>query len=509
LSDRERFEGVVTSVVEGRNGRLFIADYGAPDADPLLSEHPFPADRLKRWRRIVETRAGHLARRGVPYVILVAPDAYTASADDLPDGWPRPGGPIGALFRDALADIPNLEVVYPLAELQAAAAEGLQVYKPNDTHWSAIGAFIAHKALLKALPPGLGIRRLSDADVSFGTVEAYGNLGVHADFDRKGAIPLAQVSGEPPERAEQVVGPNRTGFQRFRNPAATARAVVGRDSFATEMGPYLTGAFGEAWLLGPTQSLDYGLIEEVRPDVVILQTSERRLLHVPDDHLALGWRELFRTSMTGPAGKALARMTAAAAARDLDAACELANEVAAADGVAAEHLLHCADVCARAARPGDAALYARRALALDDSFASAWRFVALAELAREAPDEAAWAEAAGRMIAGAPMNALYLTDYGIGLARFGRLDEAIDRWRSIVTDFPEFVAARLQLAAGLNRTGRRDEAQAVCAPVFDLYPEGTRIHHIATRLHEGKRWRDAAAWADAPRRHEVSEEKAL
>jgi tetratricopeptide (TPR) repeat protein len=491
VSDRERFEGVVQKVVEGRNGRLFIADYGAPDADAMLREAPFPADRLKRWRLILETRAGHLARRGIPYVVLVAPDAYTACAADLPVGWPRPGGPMGRLFRQAMAGIPNLKVVYPLAALRETT-DGPDLYKKNDTHWSAAGAFVAYKALLEALPAGLGIRRLSDADVSFAMRDTYGNLGAHADFDRKCPIPVAEVSGPAPVQVDHGVGPNRTGFQHTRSPDATARALIFRDSFATEMGPFLSSTFGDLWSLGPSQSLDYDLLGEMRPDVVVLQTSERRLLHVPDDHPALGWREVYRTGMTGPAGKALARMAGAAASRDLEAAADMAAEVAAAEGVRPEHLIHCADVCARAGRPQASAVHARRALELDDSFASAWRFVALAELASDAPDEAAWSEAAGRMVAAAPMNALYLTDHGVGLARFGRLEEAVARWRATAADFPEFTPALLQLAAALNHMGQRGGAEAAVAPLLGLYPEGTRFHNIAARLRAGKRWRDAA-----------------
>jgi tetratricopeptide (TPR) repeat protein len=455
----------------------------------LLSDQPLPPDRLARWRLILEARARRLAERGLRHVILVAPDAFTVCADDLPEGWPRPKQAIGEIFARAMAGIDNLTVVYPIEALRADGGGGLPAYKANDTHWSAWGAFVAYGEMMAALPPGMDVRRLSGTDVAFTMKDAYGNLGAHADFDRKEPTPAPAVGGPRPRLVRRSAGPRRTALAVTRAEGPTARALLLRDSFATEMGPFLTASFGELWMVGPSQDLDLDLVEAARPEVVILQTSERRLLHLPTDHPAFGWREQFDVDAAGPAGKACARLLQALAAGDVEAAADLATEVAAGEGVQPQHLIHCAEACRLAGRPADQAAYARAAAARDPSFASAWRLIALAELGSDRPDEQAWAEAAARMLEAAPGNALYRQQHAVGLLRFGHVEAALAELRAAIAAYPDHPALSVELAQTLNDEGDASGALAALEPVLGLYPAGSRIPRLAERLRGGRLWK--------------------
>jgi tetratricopeptide (TPR) repeat protein len=478
-------QGFVSKTLEGRNGRLFIGDYGAPDTDAILVERPFQPQRLNLWRANLSRHAAWLAERAIPLVVLVAPDAFTACPDDLPEGWPRPG-PIGQPFAEALAGVPNLEVVFPLAALTEARG-GLVVYKKTDTHWSAYGALVAYRELLKALPASLDVRRVEPRDVTFALKPTYGNLGVNVD--RKEAIPFPTVSGGAYETVYRATGADRRGLLVTRCSGGGARALILRDSFATEMGPYLSASFGEAWSFGPVTALDPDMVIASRPDVVIFQTSERRLLRFDPHHEELGWRERFEVDLKTPAGKAFGRLHQAAEAREFEAAADLAAAVAEADGLQPHHLIHCALACSHARRHAESTAYARRALRLDRSFASAWRLVALAALAQRGRRDAAWAGAARKMIRLAPENALYRGEYAQGLVKFGRVEDGVADLRAAIARFPDYPQLRIQLARVLERSGEREEAVGLLDAAIELMPaEMTRLGELAETLRRGGTW---------------------
>jgi tetratricopeptide (TPR) repeat protein len=479
-------EGRVHEVAEGRHGRLFIADYGAPDNDEMLVEAPFNSRLANLWRARLERYAGFLAARGVPLVLLVAPDAYTAAAEDLPEGWPRPG-PVGQPFKDAMAGVENLTVVFPLVDLMQASG-GLPIYKTCDTHWSAYGAFVAYQALLAALPASLDIQRITARDIAFGWREVYGDLGVNVD--RKETIPFAQLSIDEPQKVSMTMGPQRRACQVLRNRRLKSRALVLRDSFATEMSPYLNATFGELWTAGPAQALDAAMVEAAEPDVVIIQTSERRLLRHRPESEEVGWRELFETDMKSPAGKVCGRLCEALERKAFDEAADLAAEVAAADGLQVQHLIFCALACQRAGRDDDMSGYARRAFRMDKSYPSVWRLLALAELARPEPDEAAFSRLMQRAFRLAPQNPLYRHDYGQGLTRIGRWDEARAVLTAAIAAFPDAPDLRIALARILERAGDRDGAVAQRDRALELQPRrGGRTERIAGRLRAGGTWR--------------------
>ncbi len=482
------FEGRADKVVEGRNGRLFIADFGAPDHDEMLVDKPLPDWRLKLWRLSLERHARFLAERAVPLVILVAPEAVTAWPDDLPEGWPRPGQQVGRVFAEAMAGIPNLRVVYPLEPIWQAEG-GLATYKKHDSHWSAYGAFIAYRELLAALPPDLPVRRIGAADVAYVLRDGYGNLGAHADFDRKMPVAHPRVDGPPPEIVRRTVGVLRRSFEVARAPGASARALIFRDSFASEMRPYLFATFGETWFLGPTQEIDENLVEEVRPDVVIVQTSERRLLRVAPDHALFGWRELFDIDMASPAGKACARLAQAHDVEGPEAVAKLAEEVAAGDGLQPQHLIHCAYALHRAGRFEEAKAYAGRAVRQDAAFASGWRLIALAEAASPDADEAAWTDAARQMLRAGPRNPRHHQEYALGLIQFGRLQETQACLREAVEALPESVGLRLLLGRVLRRSGDRPGAVVALAPALELLDPRSGQYEAVARFVAGGPWK--------------------
>jgi alginate O-acetyltransferase complex protein AlgJ len=78
-------------VVVGQDGWLFYA------ADKILEQHTgtniFRSDELENWVRQMEKNRDWLEKRGIAFLVLVAPDKTTIYPEKLPDFPRRPGSP--------------------------------------------------------------------------------------------------------------------------------------------------------------------------------------------------------------------------------------------------------------------------------------------------------------------------------------------------------------------------------------------------------------------------------
>ena len=136
-------------VVEGREGRLFLAN----DANHVLDQHSgrlrFTDDQLRQWRVLLETRTAWLERRGAHHYFLIAPNAHSVYPDLLPDGVPSaPERPVHQLLGHLREHESYARVVYPLEPL---IATGEAAYPKTGSHWSPYGASVACQALVEEI----------------------------------------------------------------------------------------------------------------------------------------------------------------------------------------------------------------------------------------------------------------------------------------------------------------------------------------------------------------------
>lgn len=467
-------EGRVEEFLLGRNGRMFLGHYGGFDPRRFLSEQPFTPHSLALWRSTLQTRASRLAKLGIPYVFLIAPDAHSVYPDDLPPNMPRPQRTAGQIFVDAMGEIDNLKIVHTLDVLREATG-GIDVYRKNDSHWSAYGAFLAYQELINALPSDLPLRKLTACDVSFQMKDTFGL------FDAKLPTPVPSIANACAVAEEVHEGYRRNGIFRTRCDAAQATAVFFRDSFFTDMAPFARETFYRAWMVGATARLFYDLVREVKPDVVVTVTAERRLaIGYESDHSALGHRELFEIRLKSQAGKACAFLLDALDGSRLEEALERAKTVMASPDVLPVHKLHVARALHAANRLEEAAELLDDVVNKVPELSSGWRLLALIALRQRAGGR--WRAFANQMIAGSPDNALYLQEYLFGLSAFGRRKEAVAILEKAVLKFPDHPAMRVLLANELKALGDASGALAAIKPALPFYDENSSPHNLATQL---------------------------
>jgi hypothetical protein len=271
-------------IIRGKDGWLFLAH----DTNRILEQHSgellLSADELLEWRLLLEARVAWLAERGIAYVFMVAPDAHSVYADKLPDEIGAGGErPVPQLVEYLERGGSFARVHYPLGEL-VAERERNPVYSKTDTHWNDLGGFIAYERLISEIElAGVRARRLARDDIVFGDSVRVGDLGIKMD---------------PVETAPHIFSniKDRHGYCTFDNRvwnngrrmdfecpvAPDSKCLVMGDSFIGAVQPYIVESFGK-FVFAHNPRLDFELVDELRPDVVVNLMSERFMIVLPYD----------------------------------------------------------------------------------------------------------------------------------------------------------------------------------------------------------------------------------
>ncbi len=299
--------GAVDAVVQGRNGRLFLGRQDGFDLGRFTDGSALPPSLLAQWRATLARRGRELAKRGIPYVFMLAPDAPSIHPEDLPDDYPPPHRMAGRVFMEAMTDIRGVSFVHPVAALQGAKG-GLDVYQRNDSHWTTFGSGVAYRELMAVVSPLVPCSTVKPSAVRFGHRSSYGDLGSLLDPEVRAEVPVADFDGPEPERALERRGPQRQTATATRMPdAPPTRVLAFRDSFMTDLSPYLARSFGELLTLGTTTRLMLDAVDDWRPDLVISEVAERRLVAYQSDHQPHGYDWTYLADYSNDVGEAILR----------------------------------------------------------------------------------------------------------------------------------------------------------------------------------------------------------
>ena len=275
-------------VVVGKDGWLFYT------ADKLMEQHTgadvFTPVELENWVRQMEADRDWLAKRGIAFYIMIAPDKNTIYPEKLPD-YPR-----GAITRidQVAARLRNsdLEFIDPRAELFRVKAAGAMVYTPGDTHWNERGAFVAYQLLMDRVRkryPSIVPLALDDFKISYGQPMGADLAYILAlDGDIKYSVERMTPTGESHQIATQTTT-FRPGWgwritENKNDLQDRPRLLVFGDSFTDYvLGPtMLYETFRDpVWTHNNGGTFNFSLVKEIKPDIVLVQFAERYLHLVP------------------------------------------------------------------------------------------------------------------------------------------------------------------------------------------------------------------------------------
>ncbi|MET0296209.1 MAG: hypothetical protein ABW091_02445 [Microbacterium sp.] len=287
-------------VVLGRDGWAFYNDQIEENFSQAIGRRYLTVAEMTAWHDYFSTLESALTEQGIELSIQISPSATSVYPEQLPE-WTD--GIVGSTPLDQfLAASTDLPIVDFRADLRAAA-ESDSVYTPVNSHWTDYGGYVAwqtyaacHEAMFPAADP-LWVPALDDVE-STRIYNEYAAYGV-PDVDPAWTVPVfsdpfadvevtaadgtvATTDGETQVDLSKLPASTRT------EGASSARtALIMRDSMGNALTPYWGQAFAQTWQIQHryddwSNPPDYrALVDQYKPDVVIVQLAERHLVNAP------------------------------------------------------------------------------------------------------------------------------------------------------------------------------------------------------------------------------------
>jgi alginate O-acetyltransferase complex protein AlgJ len=271
----------------GHEGWLFLCGGTNANLGQYVGAVEMESGWLEEWRGVVRRRAEESRALGVASALLVVPDKLAVYEEHYPGDLTR----VGPRPIERLLEVPDLPIVYPLAELRAAAASGEEVYLRTDTHLTFCGNELLFSSLLAALeiedPPDLAALPLRSYPIT-------GDLGVKFDpqivsiVSEPGSLHHAHIIEDNREQIEAVDG--HIGTRRvFHNEQApdSRVAVLFGDSFGFSAAYYqglswfMAQVFREVHFVWIPFGWDADYLRRVGAEAVLVQGAERFVARVP------------------------------------------------------------------------------------------------------------------------------------------------------------------------------------------------------------------------------------
>ena len=501
------FRGGEQSVIEGRDGWLFLREFEGDDVLALYTDpDAIPESTYAAWQQALRARREYFAAAGIAYVSLVVPDSCLVYTDKLPEGVELVSPtPLDRLLA-GLDEETRAQCVYPLRELVDGRRQR-ETFQSTDSHWTDFGAYLSYRrtmATLAATRPD--IEALPADRLEWSERLSFGAMGAAAVPERSEQLEVAKVRDNGVRRLQEVVTHIRDRYlveEQDRPDLPTA--VVFRDSAMTLAAKYFSQSFRRVVYVSTPNIVLHDLIEQERPDVVIHEFGERRILKHPrepsvydfafmfgdlllDDKKAEGHQRRARSLLeAGHAADALAandealalsrpnsrllvfRGTVHAALGDADAAVEAARHATVLNpsDAFASHMFSRA--LSEQGQFGPALMACERTLAMDDRHASYWSYgIATAINAGRVPRAVELAESA---ISRFPDNPEVVFGHACAMTAVGDLEAAEAGLHRALAMAPHNEPFHRQLASVLIRRRKWEEAEQVLVELLGDAPD--------------------------------------
>ena len=273
----------VSKVLIGEDNWLYVTRlHQIEDFQGLRKPEPI---QLEAWKVHFQNKRDWLAKHGIKYLYVIAPNKQTIYPEHLPNYINKIED---KTQLDHLVDYLDGEFADEILDLRRPLQEARkkeQLYYRCDTHWNEKGAYIAYKNILarmttwfpneNTLDPApvnetTKISKRLDLAIMLGLPESY-----------RETAPLVTLNEQCSTMRDDMVLPqiglieNRMPFAR-ECPKAILRAVVFRDSFFDSVAPYFSENFRlVVYVWHPyDQETMPKLLEQIKPDIVIEETGE-------------------------------------------------------------------------------------------------------------------------------------------------------------------------------------------------------------------------------------------
>jgi alginate O-acetyltransferase complex protein AlgJ len=221
------------------------------------------------WTEIVLGREDRLRRSGCDFVFVLAPDKQTIYRHILPD-----------TYRFRQSDfLSSINCVVDPAPILSTISKLIDVYPHTDSHWNHLGALLTTQLIQTS-------RRSSMPELSIDWTEPMrpGDLGNKFTPPEHSKFLSARIRSKAAMIYDNLI-PNNGRIRIFSKDLGSARPSVSKlvmvgDSFSYNLVHFLKEMFDVVCHVHAF-SVDYRLIDKIKPDLVIAEITERFLLRAP------------------------------------------------------------------------------------------------------------------------------------------------------------------------------------------------------------------------------------
>jgi hypothetical protein len=284
MTEAEARAALDGKVLQGKDGWLFLDN----DANQVLKQHTgelrLSAAELEDWRLLLEARFSWLEKLGIPYFFVVAPNAHSVYPEKLPDRVkPVADRPIVQLIDHLRRTGSYGRLLYPIDELLEEKRRR-PVYSETDSYWNFLGGFVAYTALMKDLSrSGVEARQLREKEIGFGVKVEVGGLGLKVEPNERSPHVFVRWMPKTARVVHDNCIMNQGSLMEFEcDEAPPTTCLFLGDSFSRNLLLFMAESFGRLVYAYSTR-LDFDLVREKRPDVVISLINERFMIKVPFD----------------------------------------------------------------------------------------------------------------------------------------------------------------------------------------------------------------------------------
>ena len=274
---------VTPKVLFGKDRWLYLAAHDNI-IDQFRGIDLFTRDELISWVQTMVQRRDWLLERGIPFILVVAPNKHTIYPEYLPNSV---GKVLGETPLDQLTEYISANTDLDFVDLRGpvmAAKKEHRVFYKTDSHWNEMGGFAGYRALMERVKkyfPHVEVLKLGQFSVGE-RVMLTGDLA--GMMNLQGEV-VETVKFLIPEFSSHILKNKATGQKGIperidveTNLYNMPNIWIYSDSFIWGLVNYLCETFHRVVIVSHNGlSFDPALIEEEKPDMVIYEVVERAI----------------------------------------------------------------------------------------------------------------------------------------------------------------------------------------------------------------------------------------
>lgn len=270
--------------IQGKNGWAFYDSAKVPDGYTLIDyfgEIRFSEEELKRMAEGVEKARAFYAKRGIDYVIVVAPNKEAMYSEYMPERLQKQRKSAKSRMDFAveyLQEHTKVKIInFKDALLSAKQKMPMEIYFPLDSHWNEVGGYVGYEALagylnsfgyhLPAIP--LAPEMVSVAGSQKSDLDVAGMTDTNYRVCFLNDMPVKNIKDE--DHGFMLV------YENAKAPV-NKRLLMIRDSFGMGLVPYLNKVFAKTVYAhnkhNKRPQLE-ALLKEYHPDIMVDELVER------------------------------------------------------------------------------------------------------------------------------------------------------------------------------------------------------------------------------------------